>query len=335
MTTIKDVASKAGVSPALVSRVLNNKRGVSQKAKENILAAIADLNYFPNQHARALNKGNLSAVGIIMPNIIAPYFSTIIGSIEKVTTDNNFQIVLNSSSFSQDKELNALNTLVEQRYQSIILFTRSITDQRIIEFADKVPGLVLLDRKIAGLESRCVWLDDQIAAQQIVEELIQFNHSKIAVIDLPHSLLHSSRRLRYFEQALKTRGLELSPGLIEQTDGSIQGGADAAYNLLASRQQFTVLVCFNDATAYGAFNFLQKQGIAIPQDVSVIGFNNSIYSKMTSPNFHTIHTPLVKMAQRATQLSIELAQTPNVDIDPSKNIFYPNLVRNGSLALAK
>ncbi|WP_394175418.1 LacI family DNA-binding transcriptional regulator [Thalassotalea litorea] len=335
MKTIKDVAVKAGVSPALVSRVLNNKPGVSALAREKIQTAINELNYYPNQNARALNKGNLSAIGVILPNIITPYFSSIVSGIENVTSHNEVQIVLNSSSFDQDKELGALNTLIQQRYQSVILFSTSISDQRIVEYADKVPGLVIFDRKIKEIEHRCIWLDDQIAAQLMVDELVKFQHQHIAVLDLPDSLLHSSRRFLYFKQILKARGITLSAGLIEQTDGTIQGGQDAIYNLLASGQKFTAVVCFNDATAYGAVNFLQKQGISIPKEVSVIGFNDSTYSKMTVPNFHTIHTPIKKMAERSTQLAIDLAKQPDLSIDRNDNIFTPHLVKNHSMAVGK
>lgn len=332
MKTIKDVAFKAGVSTALVSRVINNKPGVSVSAREKIQTAIHQLNYYPNQHARSLNKGNLSAIGVILPDIITPYFSTIVSGIEKITSNNEVQIVLNSSSFDQDKELAALNTLIEQRYQSVILFSTSISDKRIVEYADKVPGLVIFDRRIRDLEHRCVWLDDQLAAQQMVDELIKYQHKDIAVLDLPHSLLHSSRRFSYFEQSLRASGIKLSSGLIEKTDGSIQGGQDAIYNLLASGQKFSAVICFNDATAFGAINFIQKQGISIPKTLSVIGFNDSIYSKMTVPNFHTIHTPIKKMAEHATQLAIDLAKNSAHAIDKKDNMFTPYLVKNDSVS---
>lgn len=334
MPTIKDVAQLAGVSPALVSRVLNNKSGVSDSTRTKIQAAIKQLNYFPNQNARALNKGNLSAIGVILPNLITPYFSSIISGIETIATKHDVQVVLNSSAFDQAKEMAALDTLIEQRYQSVFLFTTSISDHKLIEYADKVPGLVIFDRKVDQIANRCVWLDDQAAAQQMADELIKNGHRQIAVLDLPHSLLHSSRRFSYFKRALKLQGIELSSGLVEQTDGTIQGGEDAIYNLLASGRKFTCVACFNDATAYGATNFLIAQGKRIPSQISIIGFNDSIYSKMTVPSFHTIHTPIKKMAKYATQLAIDLAHNLTNVETIKNNCFTPHLVKNASIAPA-
>lgn len=329
MATIKDVAKLAGVSPTLVSRVLNDKPGVSNQSRAEIERAIIALNYCPNPNARALSKGEQSAVAVILPNLITPYFSSIASGIENITSKHNVSVVLHSSSFDLNNEKVALDMLIEQRYQSIILFSTSIGDNQLIEYVDKVPGLVLFDRKIPEIASRCVWLDDQAAAEQMALALYHHQHKRIAVITLPNSLLHSSLRFYYFKQVLQSKGIEIC--LIEACDGTIQGGKDATYNLLASGQQFTALACFNDATAYGACTVLTEQGVSIPRDVSIIGFNDSIYSRMFVPNFHTIHTPVKQMAEYATELSIALTKGISPIENSSDNCFEPHLVHNESV----
>ncbi|WP_448248393.1 LacI family DNA-binding transcriptional regulator [Thalassotalea agariperforans] len=335
MTTIKDVAFAAGVSTALVSRVINNKPGVSIKKREIIQKIMQEMGYFPNTNARSIKFVAKSAIGVILPDLITPYFACMVQGIEKIALAANVQLVLNSSSFNRDKELAAIETLVEHRYQSIVLFSPSISDEKLIYFASKVPGLTLIDRYIPAIADRCVFLDDFLAGTMMATYLLNNHHNHIAIIDLPHSLLNSCKRLDGIKTRLAEANIILPPSLIELSNGSVEGGRAAAYNLLASGQKFTAIACLNDATAYGVITFLQEQGIKVPEDVSVIGFNGSLYSKICRPTFATIYTPVADIAARATKLSLQLVKSAHLYIDESENKFQPTLIKNQSVSTVK
>lgn len=330
MPTIKEVAQAAGVSAAIISRVINNKPGVGADTREKVKKIIIDMGYYPNANAQAVNEKAKNVIGLIIPNLLNPFFASLAHGIEKVASEHKVQLVLNSSAFDKNKELAAIETMLEHRYQSIVLHSVALDDESLIKLADKIPGLVLLHRYIKPLAHRCVWLNDEMGGQLMAQHLVDQGHKQIAVISSHCCTASVNNRIASALAVLEYNQINPINSLIEINESTIEGGRAAACNLLASGQKFTAVLCFNDAMAYGAQAFMQEQGITIPTQISIIGYNNSMFSTLSSPNLTTINCPIESMAIRASELSlalIKIAERENQEVfKPQLNEFFPELI---------
>jgi len=314
MPTIKDIAKAAGVSPASVSRVINNGPKVGAKTREKIKRIMGEMEYQPNANAQAINVQNNASIGIVLADLTDPLFAKMAHGIEKVAAQKNLQIFLNSGAFDQTSELNAIEVLLEHRYKALVVHSAMIDDKTLIEFARKVPGLVLLNRHIKEIESRCIWLDDKAGGSLMADHIVEQGHKKIAIIAVDGIQNNTRHRIEGMKTQLAKYPVHYQIEVLEQGAATYEGGEVAVQNLLARGVEFSAILAYNDAIAVGAVSMLKAHGLSVPDDVSVVGFNNLILAQCMKPKLTTIHNPIEEMAMKATELALRLSKGEGTDV---------------------
>ncbi|WAJ71816.1 LacI family DNA-binding transcriptional regulator [Catenovulum adriaticum] len=331
MITIKDIAKAAGVSPASVSRVINNGPKVGSKTRERIKTIMQEMGYQPNVHAQALNTQQNEAIGIVLADLTDPFFAAMAHGIEQVASRKNVQIFMNSGAFKQHTEMKAIETLREHRYTNMVVNSAALSDDQLIKFAESIPGFVLLNRYIEKIKSRCVWLDEYMCGHMMAQHIGEKGHKQMAVLLTDEIRPNTQERLRGMVDYFTAQDITLPDTNIEYSYASYEGGEIAVQNLLAKGINFTALLCYNDAMAVGAISMFKAHGLRVPEDISVIGCDNLILAKCSIPKLTTINVPIEQMAKKAAELSLKLAK-PRLEqniIEEQK--FTPSLVERGTV----
>ncbi len=307
MITIKDVAKAAGVSLATVSRVINNGPKVGDATRQRVKAIMKDLGYRPNANARALVTQRSASLGVVLAELQDPFFATLAHGIELVTRPKNVQILMSSGSIEQATELKAVETLLEHRCEAMVVHSKALDDRTLIDFAAQVPGFVLINRYVAEIGNRCIWLDNVYGGRAMGRFILGHGHSEVAVISSKYPINDPKDRIQGIREELQECGIALPDSCIEYSTPDQEGGERAVRNLLAKGRKFTAVMAYNDAMASGAMTILQDHGIEVPSSVSVIGYDDVLLAKYCRPKLTTMHYPIQAMAMRAAELALRYA----------------------------
>jgi LacI family transcriptional regulator len=332
MTTIKDVARIAGVSVASVSRVINNGPKVSQETRDRVSKIMRDLGYTPNANARALVKRKSMTIGVVIPELTDPFFANLAHSVDAIARQNNMQLLLSTALQSADSEQEAINLLIEQRCQTIILHSKQLSDDALILLCKKMPQLVLIDRFVESIKHKCVWLDNTEGGKIAARHLMSLKHRKMACITSKYTIEDPMLRLTGFKHELSKSGISLDDDLIQYAEPNQQGGEKATQYLLACGKPFTAIFAYNDAMAIGVITALEDNGLRVPYDVSVLGFDDGLIARYSKPRLTTLHYPIVEMAQKATALALNSTN----EVQNSSELTYkylPHLVKRESTSI--
>ena len=211
MATIKDVARIAGVSVASVSRVLNKGPKVSQKTIDKVSKVMKDLNYTPDANARALVTQKSTTLGVVIPDLVDPFFASLANGVELVARQKNMQLLLSTGLVSAESEMQAINLLIERRCKVMVVHSKKLSDETLIELVNKISGLVLIDRFIEEIAHRCVWLDNLEGGKIAARHLLALNHQNFACISSKYRIDDPRLRLQGFQHVLKSAGVDISP----------------------------------------------------------------------------------------------------------------------------
>ncbi len=330
MATIKDVARVAGVSVASVSRVLNNGPKVSKATIEKVTKVMQELNYSPNANARALVTQKSTTLGVVIPDLVDPFFASLAQGVEQVARQKNMQLLLSTGLVTAETEMQAINLLIERRCDVMVVHSKKLSEQVLIELANKVPGLVLIDRYIEEIAQRCVWLDNLEGGKIAARHLLALEHKNFACISSKYQIDDPLLRLQGFQNELHSVGVEIDEKLIEFGEPTLQGGELATQKLLASGKRFSALFVYNDAMAIGAISTLEDNGFKVPSDISVLGFDDVLLSRYSRPKLSTLNYPVEEMAIQAANIGIELT-AKRVETNKSQDYKYiPRLVKRES-----
>ena len=328
MPTIKDIARAAGVSPASVSRVINDGPKVGRATREKIQRIIKEMGYSPNANAQAINAQASASVGIVLANLEDPFYAAMAHGIEKVAARQGAQILLNSSEYSMESERQAIETLLEHRYKSIVVHSMHLPDAELVQFADAIPGMVILNRYVEAIADRCVWLDDELGGKLMAQHVVQKGHQNIAIIGADGGFSQSAHRIPGALTELARLGISEQAICVEIADATYEGGQAAIQNLMASGMPFTAVIAYNDPMAIGAIAMLNAQGFSVPKDVSVMGYDNLMLASCIEPKLTTVHHPIEEMAVLATEMALRLNQAvPALN----KRRFFPSLIERQSV----
>lgn len=330
MATIKDVARLSGVSVASVSRVLNNGPKVSKATIEKVTKVMKELNYSPNANARALVTQKSSTLGVVIPDLLDPFFASLASGVDKVAREKNMQLLLSTALVTAESEMQAINLLIERRCDVMVVHSKKLSDQILIELSSKVSGLVLIDRYIEEIAHRCIWLDNLEGGKIAARHLLALEHKNFACISSKYQIDDPKLRLQGFQNELKAADIEIEPVLIEYGEPTLQGGELATQKLLASGKSFSAVFVYNDAMAIGAISTLEDNGFKVPSDISVLGFDDVLLSRYSRPKLSTLNYPIEEMAMQAANMSLELS-TSETKIDSNKSYKHiPRLVKRES-----
>ncbi|MCM2681129.1 LacI family DNA-binding transcriptional regulator [Echinimonas agarilytica] len=327
MATIRDIAKAAGVSASSVSRVINNGPKVGEETRKKILAIIKEVGYTPNANAQAINDNQKLAVGIVMPNIQQPFFSAMAHGIEQVAGQLNAQIMLHSSEAHEQGEQEAIETLMEHRYQSMVVHSSVLDDEKLIRYAQTIPGFVLMNRHIEAISGQCVWLEDAEGGRLRAKFAFDYGHRKYAIFCSNRADIGAQCRFVMSKQWLIAKGIEEHDICTIIDSPTYQGGRRAVQDLVASGHSFTAILAHNDEMAIGAMSMLEAQGLSTPDDVSVIGYDDLNIAEFTQPQLTTVKYPIEAMAIVATQMALSLNKN---QVQESQRKFHPSMVLRSS-----
>ena len=324
MPTIKDVAKIAGVSIATVSRVVNQQDNVAPQSRIRVEKVIAEIGYRPNIAAKALKKKHNKLIGIVTPNLSMSFFGTLACGAEKAARELGYSLLMRNSLYETESEVESIESLIQANCESIILHSEYSDESTLIELTEKYPGLVIINRFIPKIADRCVWLDNTSSSQQATNYLLDQGHEKLAVITSIYQNRDPAARLTGVKQAMLLRGVNLDADAIEESTANMDGGKQAVKALLDKGIEFTGLLAYNDLMAIGAIHALTEAGKRVPEDVSVIGFDDLPMARACLPKLTTMHYPIEEMANYATRLAIKLVKSEKNELS-STHLFLSEL----------
>lgn len=330
MITIRDVARIAGVSVATVSRVLNNSALVSADTRESVMQAVSQTGYRPNANAQALATQVSDTIGVVVMDVSDPFFGALVKAVDIVAQEHNKYVLIGNSYHQEEKERHAIEVLIRQRCNALIVHAKALSDRELGEFLDSIPGMVLINRIVPGYEHRCVGLDNISGAVMATRMLLNQGHQRIGYLASSHSIEDNDKRREGWMRALTQQGITPPESWIGIGSPDMQGGEAAMVELLGRNLQLSAVFSYNDSMAAGALTALKDNGIVVPHHVSIIGFDDIPIARYTDPQLTTVRYPVVSMARLATELALQGA-AGTLDRDAT-HCFMPTLVRRHSVA---
>lgn len=307
--TLAQVSEAAQVSLATASRVLNGSgRAVRPGLRDRVLDAARKLRYVPNAHAQALAGGNTATVGLVMHDVSDPYFAAIARGAMGVAAEQGALVMLASTFRSPDREIEYVSTLRAQRARAILLVGSGFDDR---DYARAMRAELRQHRDAGGryafvsqhnLPGDAVLPDNEKGAGAVAEALVGLGHRRIAVAAGPHSLTTAARRLDGFLKALATLGVPRDRVQVVEQEFTEEGGRAAAAELASAGSDATALFCVSDVMAIGALTALREHGVAVPGDLSLIGFDDIPIVRHLTPALSTVRLDLEEMGRRAMRL---------------------------------
>jgi len=304
--TIKDVAKLAEVHPSTVSRVINGNPRISEKTKNKVLLIIKKLGYTPNAIARGLKTKRTHTLGMLIPDITNPFFSEIARGVEDAANKNSFNVILCNTDDKLKKERTYLEILREKRVDGLILGTAHIRDKSILALENKKFPYILISRNIERLNKNCIIIDDVEGGIMATEYLIKLGHRRIAHITGPLKTRSALNRLKGYKLALKKHEIEYKDELVGEGDFRIKGGYQVMKRFLKLTEPPTAIFAANDLIALGAMQAIQKKNFHIPEDFSVIGFNDIELASFIYPPLTTIRQPILEMGNLAVKMLLRI-----------------------------
>lgn len=330
--TIKEIAKLAGISTATVSRVINGDPGVKKATRANVEKIILKTNYWPNLMARGLVKKKTNIFGLMMPRFDG-WYSQRVEAILDVCSRHKYGVMIASGLAKYEEELENLNLLAKQRVEGIIYSAARITPRHrevIAQIIERIP-MVLVDQAIDELNVPAILQDNYRGARKAMRFLMDCGHRRIAFIAPPADDLEAEKRTTAFRDALREGGLVAADDLVQRGDFSILSGSQAMEQLLlGGGEPPTAVFAANDNMAIGAIDCLQRRGLQVPRDVSVMGFDDIAMARHFIPALTTIHQDQVAMGTQAAELIIEYKKYKKVRL--KKIILEPELVVRDSVA---
>jgi LacI family transcriptional regulator len=312
--TIKDVAKKANVSIATVSRILNNQPGFSEKTKKKVLKVIEELGYHPNAVARGLVNKRTHTIGVLVPALSSMLVTEFLSGIENAANEVGSSIIVCHTESNGEKTMNYLQLLNEKRIDGIIFTSEILKDEYYQYIKSMNVPMVLLSTESYAHSVPYVKVNDQHAAYTATQYLIKKGHTKIGMISgNKDDIIAGIPRIEGFKRALKDNGLSASENNIIHSRGfSFKDGVEGFKNLIKQAPDITAIFAASDEIAIGALSSAYQLGINIPEDLSIIGYDNLTISEMSIPPLTTVGQPLEEMGEAAAKMVFEMLESNKV-----------------------
>ncbi len=318
--TIKDIARELGISPSTVSRALKDHPDISPETKKAVNELAEKLNYQPNIVALSLRQSKTNTLGVIIPEIVHFFFSTVISGIEDVAYSAGYNVILTQSNESSQRERTDMKALFNSRVDGMLLSLsrETTTFDHIDSMMAKGVPMVFFDRVYDHPNASKVIVDDFSGAKEATLHLIEQGCKRIAHIEGSTNLDITKQRLEGYLEALKEKNMPIDKSLIIPChEASIEEGKKSTEKLLSMTPLPDGIFATNDPVAMGAMQAIREKGLKIPQDIAVVGFSNWLFSSMMDPPLSSVDQPGFEMGQEATRLLIRQIETKSKeDIDP-------------------
>ncbi|HTW37173.1 MAG TPA: LacI family DNA-binding transcriptional regulator [Steroidobacteraceae bacterium] len=295
--TISDVARELGISVATVSRALSRPELLRADTRERVLAMVERLGYRPNVLARGLRRGKTHAIVFVVPNL-SPFFLEIYAGAEDVARAADFALLLGSSNGDPQREEACFDQVTSGRADGIILLT-GVAPAAYAAGRRALPPLVSVLERLPEHSVPVIRTDHRGGATEAVRHLIELGHRRIAHIAGARHVASSARRLEGYRAGLEAAGLAASPELLYPGDFTMQSGAAGIEKLLRLDEPPTAVLCANDEMAFGAIRMLNKRRLSVPEDLSIVGFDDQNLAAFYNPPLTTVHIPRHELGRRA------------------------------------
>jgi LacI family transcriptional regulator len=313
--TIKDVARRAGVAVCTASRAIANSPLVHPETRRRVFAAIEELGYRPNILARSLAKGRTNTIGVITSNIQPPFFPELIRSIEDTAYGWGFSVTISNTYDQSEKEKRYVNLFIEKRFDGLVLTHARLGEGFLLEILKgaRMP-FVLVNRYIRGFPADYVVSDNYRGGYLVGQHLCELGHRELACINGPEYSSASEERLQGFLAALNDYGTGIPEKLMRRGDLSSTSGYQQMRGIIQTQLPVDAVFAGNDTMAIGAINALLESGRRVPEDVSVVGFDNIEYAGLChGVGLTTVHQSRDIMGQRAVQVLIDKIEHPETE----------------------
>jgi len=318
--TIKEVALKAGVSIATVSRVFNNSSLVNRKTTERVREIAHSLHYVPNASARSLSRRKSDTFGMILPDLFGEFFSEVIRGADQTAQKYSYNVLLSSSHNNQDEIKEALN-IMKGRVDGIIIMSPNINADILRHSINKSLPIVLLNCFVEDNSFDSIVIDNCNGAYQITNHLIKHGHKRIAMIKGAAGNIEADERLRGYRQALALHQCEVSDTLEFNGDFSEESGYLSAIKILSTTPLPTAVFAANDSMAIGALRAFHDKGFVVPDDMALVGFDDIPISRYVKPSLSTVQVPIHKMGILAVERLLFALQ--EIEITDKEKIIFP------------
>jgi DNA-binding LacI/PurR family transcriptional regulator len=310
---MKQIARMAGVSLGTVSHVLNNSATVREPLRSRVLEVVDLLGYQPSQLARGLRRDKTDIIGMIIPDILNPFFPAVVRGAEDAAFGSGYRLVLCNTDNSESKEISYMNELRTYLPAGIIVIPSNISEMTMKTY-DSIKGgsaLVCLDRLPRHWKGDTVTFANEEGAIQATHHLIQLGHTRIATVTGPIHLTSAAARLTGFRRALKRANIPLPADYIQESNFDREGGYTAALRLLALDARPTAIFAQNDLMAMGVLMALRQLNLSCPKDVSIIGFDGLDLMELMDPPLSSVQQPGYQLGSVGVQLLLERVSDPN------------------------
>ena len=302
---IRDVAKKAGVSTATISRVLGNYPGVREKTRKKVLKSVTELNYEINAVARSLRQKKTNSIGIIVGNVLSQFYSVIAKSVEDTANKFGYNTILCNGDENSEKELNYLKVLKSNRVDGIILTPTGKNSEYVQHLINSGTKVVLLDRLIEGVNCDAVLVDNAYGAYQAVKYLIDQGYRKIGIVSGYLDRTTGIERLKGYLQAIKEANIARDDDLIKIGDFKKESGEELTKELLEQPNRPEAIFTTNIDMSMGALIAIKEMGLTIPKDIDIICFDDSDWASILEPPLTVIRQPVYQLGSTAAELLIK------------------------------
>ena len=329
MATIYQVSELAGVSLATVSRVMNNSPRVSDTTRAKVVAAMEQLGYRPNSIAQSLASNRSNSVGILVSELHGPFYGAMLSGIENECRAAGKHVIIAAGHSEEASEKDGIEFLRSRSCDALILHVEAVSDDYLIKLASADIPVVLINRFIAELADNCICLNNELGGYLATHLLLQQGHRQLAYIAGPSWKSDAKERYAGHLRALAEAGIAPEPLLFAEGDFQENGGGRALQQLLRSGKAFSGLICANDEMAAGAMVVARQHGIRLPEQLSIVGFDNVIVARYVYPPLSTIDYPVEDMGRMAARWVLKnIYQQKGLQL---QNLFEPTVVQRDSV----
>ena len=303
---IREVARLAKVSTATVSRTINGSDKVTPETKERVQRAIEQLKFYPNTWARALGSGRSSLYGLIISDITNPFFPELVKSFEDIAVQYGQDVLVANTNYDPARIELCVTRMLQRKVDGVAIMTSEMDARLITEFQSREIPLVFLDTGKAEALTSNIVVDYAAGVDAAVEHIVSLGHTKIAFISGPMNLRSARVRREAFAGCLERRGI--GAGLTEEGNHQVDGGHQAMARMLERKERPTAVLASNDMTAIGALGAIHERGLRVPEDISIVGFDDIQISAFTQPALTTVRLSRDEIARVAFRALYSIRQ---------------------------
>ena len=326
--TIKDIAAELGISPSTVSRALKDHPDISEATKKAVKELAEKWDYQPNSIALSLRSQKSNIIGVIVPQLVHHFFSTIISGIEDVAYNAGYNVMICQSNEKYEREVADINALVSSRAEGLLVSFSKETENfdHLTKLQRKGIPLVFFDRISEDMDTHSVIVDDFGGSYKATEHLIEIGCKRIAHLAGPDKLLISQNRMDGYQEALIKHKIPFETALVEICDGGPEEGVIAMNKLLDLPNPPDGVFANNDLVAIGAMHAIKARGLRIPEDIAVVGYSDWLVASVMEPSLTSVRQPGYEMGKVATEILINQINNPGEEWDFDSKILETELV---------